>query len=396
VAVTSALQVCEFGAAGYRSLRNIRFPIGRLTVFVGANGVGKTNLYRALQLLQASAAGTLARELASEGGMESAYWAGKRTPNRPVRIKLSVGLGTSPESQPELGYAVEAGLVQQYKIDVGLRIPTGAAFLLEPQIKEETLTHHHGRRTVALLERKGPAAFLRNEEGKREPLGIDLLASETALGTLQDPTRSPDIHALRRTMLDWRFYHDMRTDRASPLRQPCLAVTTPTLASDGNDLAAVFATLVHIRQDTVDLDRMIDDAFPGAKLIVPEPGRSASFGLLMPDYPLRVFEAGELSDGTLRYLGLAGALLGYRLPTFIALNEPETSLHPDLLEPLARMIIAASKRTQIWVVTHSERLAAAFAAAGAVTPRTVIKRKGETWIEGLRLSGDFSEAEEHD
>jgi predicted ATPase len=90
VAVTSALQVCEFGAAGYRSLRNIRFPIGRLTVFVGANGVGKTNLYRALQLLQASAAGTLARELASEGGMESAYWAGKRTPNRPVRIKLSV------------------------------------------------------------------------------------------------------------------------------------------------------------------------------------------------------------------------------------------------------------------------------------------------------------------
>jgi predicted ATPase len=188
----------------------------------------------------------------------------------------------------------------------------------------------------------------------------------------------------------------MRTDRASPLRQPCLAVTTATLASDGTDLAAVFATLVHIRQDTVDLDHMIDDAFPGAKLVVPEPGRSASFGLLMPDYPMRVFEAGELSDGTLRYLGLAGALLGYRLPTFIALNEPETSLHPDLLEPLARMIIAASTRTQIWVVTHSERLAAAFAAAGAVTPRTVIKRKGETWIEGLRLSGDFGEEGEED
>jgi predicted ATPase len=87
----------------------------------------------------------------------------------------------------------------------------------------------------------------------------------------------------------------MRTDRASQLRQPCLAVTTATLASDGTDLAAVFATLVHIRQDTVDLDRMIDDAFPGAKLVVPEPGRSASFGLLMPDYPMRVFEAGELS-----------------------------------------------------------------------------------------------------
>ena len=46
--------VREIHAAHYRSLRSIRFPTGRLTVFVGANGVGKTNLYRALQLLQAS------------------------------------------------------------------------------------------------------------------------------------------------------------------------------------------------------------------------------------------------------------------------------------------------------------------------------------------------------
>jgi predicted ATPase len=393
MAVGSALQICEVGAAGYRSLRNIRFPIGRLTVFVGANGVGKTNLYRTLQLLQAAAAGALARELASEGGMQSAFWAGKRVSNRPVRIKLSVVFGESRdgEEQADFDYAVEAGLVQQYKIDVGLGIPTGAAFMLEPQIKEEILTSHHGRRTVALLERKGPSAFARNEEGKREPLGVDLLASETALGALQDPGRFPDIHALRRTMLDWRFYHDMRTDRASPLRQPCLAVTTPTLASDGVDLAAVFATLAHIRQDTVELDRVIDDAFPGAKLVIPEPERTASFGLLMPDYPRRVFEASELSDGTLRYLTVAGALLGYRLPAFIALNEPETSLHPDLLEPLARMIMAASQRTQIWVVTHSERLAAAFAAGRTVTPRTVIKRNGETWIEGLRLGGDFDQ-----
>jgi predicted ATPase len=396
MAVTSALQICEVGAAGYRSLRNIRFPVGRLTVFVGANGVGKTNLYRALQLLQAAAAGALARELASEGGMESAFWAGKRISGRPVRIKLSVGFSQAREGemQAEFDYAVETGLVQQYKIDVGLPTPTAAAFPLEPQIKEELLTWHHGMRTIALLERKGPSAFVRNEEGKREPLGIDLMASETALGALQDPARFPDIHALRREMLDWRFYHDMRTDHASPLRQPCLAVTTPTLASDAANLAGVFATLVHIREDTVELDRVIDDAFPGTRLIVPPPGRTASFGMVMPDYPKRVFEASELSDGTLRYLGLAGALLGYRLPAFIALNEPETSLHPDLLEPFARMIMAASARTQIWVVTHSQRLAAAFAAGGAVAPRTVIKRNGETWIEGLRIGGDFEQDED--
>jgi len=377
------MQIREIAVAGYRSLRAIRFPVGRLTVFVGPNGVGKTNLYRSLQLVQAAAAGTLARELASEGGMASALWAGKRAGNKPVRIKLSVELG--PEGERD------AGVAYCYSNEIGLRVPTAAAFDLEPQVKEETLTVRNGGRTVTLLERRGPRAMARDGDGHKQELGATLLASETALGTLQDPARFPDIDMVRRTMRDWRFYHDLRTDRGSPLRQPCLAVTTPTLASDGADLAAVFATLVHIREDTFDLDRAIEDAFPGARLEVPPPGRTASFGLILPDYPKRVFEAGELSDGTLRYLGLAGALLAYRLPAFVALNEPEASLHPELLDPLARVIIRAAERTQIWVVTHSERLADAFAAHGNVTPRKVIKRNGETWLEGLKLYGDFDE-----
>jgi predicted ATPase len=389
------MRIGEIGVSGYRSLRAIRFPVAGLTVFVGANGVGKTNLYRALELLQAAAAGTLARELASEGGMESALWAGKRMANKPARMKLSVGLSTGARSrgraQGELEYSAEVGVAYSYDVDVGVRMPTAAAFPLEPQVKEETLVFRNGRRPLTLLERRGPRAVATDEAGRKEQLGSDLLASETALGALADAARFPDLDVVRRTMLDWRFYHDFRSDRASPLRQPCLAVTTPTLASDGSDLAAVFATLVHIREDTAELDRAIDDAFPGARLVVPSPGQTASFGLVLPDYPKRVFEAGELSDGTLRYLAVAGALLGYRLPAFIALNEPETSLHPELLEPLARMIVRAAERTQIWVVTHSERLAQAFADCGAVTPRTVVKRNGETWIEGLKLGGEFED-----
>src|SRR5262249_58035948 len=116
------MHIRTVAAAGYRSLRSIHFPVGPLTVFIGANGVGKTNLYRALQLLQASAAGTLARELASEGGMQSALWAGKRTPNKPVRIKLAVGFGDAAdrEGQTSFEYAVETGLVPQYQIEIGL------------------------------------------------------------------------------------------------------------------------------------------------------------------------------------------------------------------------------------------------------------------------------------
>jgi predicted ATPase len=390
------MRIKEIVLAGYRSLRSIGFPIGQLTVFVGANGVGKTNLYRALQLLQAAAAGSLARELASEGGMQSALWAGQRTANKPAWIKLQVGLGTDAadrNSQHSFDYGVELGVAYSYEIEVGVRAPTTAAFPLEPQVKEETLIDRGGRRPVSVLERRGPRATAIDNDGRKQIVEPPLLSTETALGSLQDPGRFGDIDLVRRTMLDWRFYHDFRTDRLSPLRQPCLAVTTPTLASDGADLAAVFATLFHIREDTTELDRAIGDAFPGAQLVVPAPERTASFGLIMPDYPKRVFGVGELSDGTLRYLALAGALLGYRLPAFIALNEPETSLHPELLEPLARTVARAAQRTQIWVVTHSERLAEALAASAGVTPRTVIKRDGGTWIEGLKLFGAFEDSE---
>lgn len=392
------MQMSEVAIAGYRSLRGIRFPVARLTVFVGANGVGKSNLYRALQLLQATAAGTLARELAAEGGMQSALWAGRRAGNAPVRIKLDVEMtDEAAHGETARGDATRGDAARfAYGVEIGLVPPTGAAFPFEPQVKEETLALHGGRRPLTLLDRRGPKAWVVDDGGHKLALGAALLASETALGAIQDASRCPEIDRVRRIMLDWRFYHDLRSDRDSPLRRPCLAVTTPTLSSDGADLAAVFATLVHIRGDTAELDAVIDDAFPGARLVVPPPERIASFGLVFPEYPKRVFEAGELSDGTLRYLALAGALLGYRLPGFVALNEPEASLHPDLLEPLARLIVRAARRTQIWVVTHSQPLAQALAAQGGVRPRTVFKRDGETWIEGLRLGGDFADDEEEE
>jgi len=71
----------------------------------------------------------------------------------------------------------------------------------------------------------------------------------------------------------------------------------------------------------------------------------------------RPLRSRELSDGTLRYLCLLAALLSPRPPALLALNEPETSLHPDLIEPLARQLVSAAKNSQLWVVTHSERLA---------------------------------------
>jgi predicted ATPase len=374
---------------GYRSVRSLYLPVDACAVFVGANGVGKTNLYKALGLLRAAADNTLTRAIAEEGGIESVLWAGMRRRHEPARLILKAGLRLPPDvgGGDDLHYP--------YEVEVGLPRPTEAAFRIEPLIKEERLVLRQGRRDVVMMERKGPAVTLRGEDGRRQPAQVAVLPSETALATFRDGARYPELEAVRRELLDWRLYHDFRTDAASPIRRPCHAIATPTLSPDGHDLAAVLATLLVIREDTADIDRAIDDAFPGAHLTARDEGSWCRLQLQLPDVP-RPFGAHELSDGTLKYLCLLGALMGYRLPSLVALNEPEASLHPSLLPALARMIAKAAQSTRLWIVTHSEALAGAVQEETGKRPRRVIKSDGATLIEGLSVTGEFRADDEVD
>ena len=351
-------------------------PIEACSVFVGSNGVGKTNLYKALELLRCAAEGTITRAIAEEGGIESVLWAGVRRRGIPVRLVLKAHFG-------ETERGAELGRSHSYEIEIGLPGPAEAAFAIEPLVKEERLTVRHGRRDSVMMERRGPLVTLRNEDGARESHKNAVLPSETALTAFRDGGRYPELDTVRRELLDWRLYHDFRTDAVSPVRQPCHAITTPTLSQDGHDLAAVLATLFVIRRDTADLADAIDDAFPGAQLHAGDEGSWCRLTLKFPDMP-RAFGAHELSDGTLKYLCLLGALMGYRLPSLIALNEPEASLHHSLLPPLARLIGRSARSTRIWIVTHSDVLAEALGDETGKRARRVIKSDGATSIEGVR------------
>jgi predicted ATPase len=293
----------------------------------------------------------------------------------------------------DMAYGVEVGLPSSYEVEIGLRKPTEAAFEIEPLIKEERLTIRQGRRDVVMMERKGPLVTMRNPDGARESHKNAVLPSETALAAFRDAARYPELELVRIELLDWRLYYDFRTDAGAPVRQPCHAITTPTLSADGCDLAAVLATLFVIREDTKDLEIAIDDAFPGAKIFSGDEGSWCRFNLRFPDMP-RPFAAHELSDGTLKYLCLLGALMGYRLPSLIALNEPEASLHPSLLPPLARLIGHAARRARIRIVTHSDALAEALRMETGRRARRVIKMNGATSLEGLMRSGEFREDDE--
>ncbi|MFJ2334979.1 AAA family ATPase [Pseudomonas helleri] len=133
------------------------------------------------------------------------------------------------------------------------------------------------------------------------------------------------------------------------------------------------------------LHSAISDAFPGARLEINAlPGGRFAVEFYQEGL-LRPLSAAELSDGTLRYLLLVAALLTPRPPTLMVLNEPETSLHPDLLPALARLIIRTSLHSQVWVVSHARRLIAALQQDPECNCIVLEKNLGQTEVVGQRM-----------
>ncbi|MEM7211190.1 MAG: AAA family ATPase, partial [Pseudomonadota bacterium] len=338
--------------SNYRSIRRLKLDLAPLTVVVGANGVGKTNLYRSLELIHSAARGTLARDLAAEGGMPSAVWAGDGWREESER-NTAARARRKGKTRLELSARVDH---LSYALSIGLpNLISDPALPNDPCVREESVTAHAGGRKVMMMSRKGPALMARTDTGGMRSVLGDLLMSETALSSVSEPEAFPELVMLQRAISGWRFHHQFRADPGSPLRQPQYAICSPELDSDGGNWAATMMTSMELG-DSYALDTAVDNAFPGAKLMFAESRSRAEPQLLMPEFH-RPFGPAELSDGMLRYLCLVSALTAYRLPRFMALNEPETSLHPDMIDPLAELIGQAADKTQVLVVTHSARLA---------------------------------------
>ena len=355
---------------GYRSIQNMRLTMEDINVIVGANGCGKSNLYKAVHLLAKAVNGELAETLAHEGGMPSVLWAGKKKQitqsKAPVRMILSI-------QTDDFNYEIACGLPE----------PSPSVFTFDPEVKAEHVWLGETRRpSTTLIERQGPSAWMTNQDGQRIPYPVGLSRSESVLSQLQDPHLYPELFALSKEIKKWRFYHHFRTDPDSPIRSPQIGTRTEVLSNDGYNLAAALQTIIEIGNHEL-LKESVSRAFPGSKLIINVDSKMRfDIQLQMPGI-LRALEARELSDGTLRYLCLIASLLSPRPATLLALNEPETSLHPELMQPLAELIAAASQYSQLWVTTHSQDLAMRIEKLSGNKPVKLIRTEAGTQIDGL-------------
>lgn len=371
---------------GYRSLRDVVLPLRRLTVVTGANGSGKSSLYRALGLLAGCGRGEAIGALAREGGLQSVLWAGPEQVAGARRTGTTEGtLRTRPVSL-ELGYAADD---VGYLVDLGLpqHAGPGSMFARDPEIKREAVFAGKVLRPASTLVRRGGQYAEATADSGR---GFDeftraLPSHRSVLAEYAGAV--PELAAVRDRLRGWRFYDGFRVDAAAPARRPQVGTRTPVLSADGSDLAAAVQTIIEAGFD--DLARAVAEAFDGATVEIAVHDGLFDLQLRQPGM-LRPLRCAELSDGTLRFLLWAAALLSTEPPSLMVLNEPETSLHPDLVRPLAALVTAAATQTQVVVVTHSPAMIDLLGAVpldedGDAVRVALHKELGETRIEGQNL-----------
>lgn len=352
----------------YRSIKRLSLDLERLNIVFGPNGTGKSNIYKAIHLMHSAAQGAFSQDLAAEGGILKVFWAGHSRRDEKRRVTLAV-------ETDRYEYELQFGFVE--------KVPYPSLFNLDPVIKEESiwLSDHQRRASAQLMRRKNQAVFLNNVHHEKVTHSGTLYENESVFGQLGEPHLYPEVSQMREAMRNWRFYHEFAVSKNSALREPQVGYRSPVLASDGANLAAAFQTIVEIGDEAL-LMAILDQAFPGCRFFCENPG--GRFQLLMQrDGLTRPLEPAEFSDGTLRFLCLAVALLSPRPPAFIALNEPENSLHPQMLPALAKLIAEAARFSQIWLTSHSPELANLIEQHSRFTLYQLGMEEGETQVTRL-------------
>lgn len=330
-------QINRIKIGGFRRLLDIDLPVRPFMVLIGQNGVGKTSLLDALSILSASASGNLNGILSQFGGIASLL---------------------TRDKGEDLSFLLDMKVPGHEPLEYKLRIaPKGAGY----SISRERLSRH--RRG---LEGEGPFLHIDSSDGDIRYYGTEdrRLALrpdwehnplETSLAQVPKMFREPE--ELRRILATALQYHVLDVGPRSPVKmpQPMKPATLP--GPNGEDLTPF---LYYLRESDRDrFDTIMDtlrSAFPDFEDLNFPP---VAAGLLTTTWKDRKFGKpiymNELSEGMLRFLWLVSLLQSPNLSTLTMIDEPEVSLHPELLSLLADLMREASKRTQLIVATHSDR-----------------------------------------
>ena len=327
---------------GFRRLYDVDLKLKPLNVVIGANGSGKTSLLDVFSLLAASASGRLKETLSDLSGIDA---------------NLTNLLAAKGEKARFMAFDLTMGVPGHNPIEYRIALsPVGVGY----QISDETLTQkrdkpqpfkhiqaHHG--DVRYFEQHN------TKKGLVRP-NWDYNLTESALSQVPKMFHEPE--DFRKRLASSTHYHVLDVSSRAPIRLPQQMRDARLPGHDGEDLVSCLYTLRETDRDRFEtIEATLRAGFPGFEQLNFPPVAAGTLAMTWKDKTSKnPFYMHQLSEGTLRFLWLATLLQSPGLTAVTMIDEPEVSLHPELLSLLADLLREASQRTQLVVATHADRL----------------------------------------
>jgi predicted ATPase len=374
------MKILKLEIEGFRSFKSQTWCPGDLNILIGPNASGKSNLLRVLEMLSVAAQGGLGKYIQQEGGMEPLVWDGQANRIR-LRAKMTP---IPPYTDPEKNALT-------YELDLA-RLGKTSAFRIEQEVLGNYCKVETGEmpEPFKLLERDSHHAVVFSIDSQRfEAPPASVSEEQTLLSAAAGPfTANRFVGLFQKELADWKIYQGFHTHREAQIRAPQVTRSETEVSPDGQNLVSVLHSLYTSDRDfeteTVTAMRAaFGDDFD--KLVFP-PAADQRIQMRIRWRSLkREQSAADLSDGTLRFLFLLAVLANPSPPPLIAIDEPETGLHPSMFSIVAEYARDAASKAQVIFTTHSPEFLDAF---GEEVPTTTVVEREEGQTVLRVVSGD--------
>jgi predicted ATPase len=341
----SRLTIC-----GFKSIMELNdFELRNLNVFVGANGTGKSNLISFFKMLHRLMDDNIAGYIRENGGIGDVLYNGRK-------------------HTAEMTFSMNFGM-RGYRFTV---IPTANDSIV---LSKEARYYKHGSTGWWQLRESNDAFSSLVKEAKSN--SSDAIYSRYIYDTI----------------MSWKIYHFHDTSSTTPMRNWQSVEDNDSLRHDASNIASFLLrlreegkteyreileacqTVVPYLKEFLLKEQVYDEAV-GIKKV------NLSWRTKNSDFPMQPY---HLSDGSIRFICLATALLQPNLPSTLIIDEPELGLHPEAIRVLGELINAAAKRTQVIVATQSPLLIDQF----GIDDIIVVNRKDDRSVFERLNKNDF-------
>ena len=352
---------------GYRLLDGFTADLGQLTVVIGSNASGKSTLLDAFGFVRDLCNISLKDAVGWHGGIVSLLSVSRSDKRLATRVVFdNRGEDTWWSHLPASTMSYEV-VLQEQRGQVCLETERlHFTDTIPANFTGEKLIECAGGNSLVFSEVQGKLVPFDQAPSLSDPAkGASNLPTETGLvlERMRFPNEFPALSFTRNALFSVTVFPSFNVSAFSLVRINYPEIHPGLfLLPDGSNLGAVlheiFTRYEH-RDAAEHIKQFVKTAYPFITDVTAETAYSAPARAVLrvrENGFHRGLEIGELSDGMLRFLCLATALLTPAPKSLVCVDEPETGLHPKLLPIVADMIKLASERTQVLITTHSPEL----------------------------------------